>query len=81
MVPPVYCRKATSSGPIAGLLNLLPRPAATASLKATAPGIEYGGTIFFTRRTAKLTIIPFRPSMSPMLAMMTCFTAVLGITC
>jgi hypothetical protein len=29
----------------------MPRPAASASLNATAPGIDQAGTIFFTLRT------------------------------
>src|SRR5712664_3389831 len=57
------------------------RPAASASLKVAAPGIEYAGTIFLTRRTTRLTITPLKPSRSPMLPTMTCFTAVFAITC
>ena len=46
----------------------------------TAPAIEDGGTIFFTLRTTKLTMMPFSPSRSPMLAMTTCLTAVFAST-
>ncbi len=81
VVPPVYCRKATSPGDNFGLLKVRPRPAESASLNDTAPGSDQAGTIFLTRRTTRLTITPLMPSRSPMLATMTCFTAVLAITC
>src|SRR5207248_1435188 len=38
VVPPVYCRKATSPGDSLGLLKDMPRPADSASLKDTARG-------------------------------------------
>ena len=57
-------------------------PASSVSVNLTWPGSEYAGTIFFTRRTAKLTIAPFgKPSMSPSEATTTCLTAVRAITC
>lgn len=80
VVPPVYCRNATSSGPIAGLVSLSWRPAASASLNDTAVGSANAGTIFFTRRTTKLTITPLKPSRSPMLPTITCLTPVCGNT-
>ena len=81
VVPPVYCRKATSSSVSFGLLSFMPRPAASASLNETAPGIDQAGTIFFTLRTTRLTITPLKPSRSPMLPTITCLTAVFAITC
>ena len=50
------------------------------SLKRIAPGSSNAGTIFFTLRTTKFTIMPFTPSMSPSDATITCFTGVLGST-
>ena len=51
-------------------------------MNLTCPGSEYAGTIFFRRRTAKLTIAPFgNPSISPSDATTTCLTAVRAITC
>ena len=59
----------------------MPAPAFTAALNLTWPGSDHAGTIFFTRRTTRLTIVPFRPpSMSPIAATTTCLTAVLAIT-
>ena len=66
---------------IAGFLNLMPRPAASASLKLTEPGNEKAGTIFFTRRTTRLTMTPLKPSSSPRLETITCLTVVFAITC
>ena len=40
VVPPVYCRNATSSGEIARVLSGLPLPAAIAALNCTACGNE-----------------------------------------
>ncbi len=57
-------------------------PSSSAAQNRTCPGSENGGTIFFTLRSAKLTIAPFgKPSMSPIEATTTCFTSVLAITC
>ena len=57
-----------------GLLEALAASGRERSLKPTAPGSEYAGTIFFRRRTTRLTITPLKPSRSPMLATMTCLT-------
>ena len=82
VVPPVYCRKATSSRLMSGLASCRRRPAAIASLNLVAPGSEKAGTIFFTLRTTMLTIVPFgKPSRSPMLASTICCTGVLDSTC
>ena len=46
----------------------------SASLNLTWPGSDQSGTIFFTRRTTKLTSMPLRPSRSPIAATTTCLT-------
>ena len=81
VVPPVYCRKATSSTLSSAGLNGMRSPWASASLKVTMFGSENSGTIFLTLRTTKLTSMPFTPpSISPMLATTTWRTGVLPIT-
>ena len=82
VVPPVYCRNATSCGPTSTGASLPRAPASSASLKRTWPGSEYAGIIFLTLRSAKLTIAPFgKPSRSPIEATTTCLTDVFAITC
>ena len=82
VVPPVYCRKATSELFSCAGLNGIFAPCASASLKRTMCGIENAGTIFLTLRTTKLTSMPFAPpSNSPMLATTTWRTGVLPSTC
>ena len=82
VVPPVYCRKATSDAFSSTGVSFMPAPCDSASLKRTALGSEKAGTIFFTLRTTKLTITPFSPpSISPMLATTMCLTLVRGSTC
>ncbi|MNN29810.1 hypothetical protein D3C81_1434270 [compost metagenome] len=81
VVPPVYCRKAMSSGPVSTGFSVMLAPSASTSLKRTQCGSSHAGTIFLTLRTTKLTTAPFTvPSMSPMLATTTCFTGVAGST-
>ena len=62
--------------------SLSAAPLRSTALKATAPGSEYGGTIFFTRRITKLVIAPFgKPSWSPMPVTITRLTGVRASTC
>jgi hypothetical protein len=82
VVPPVYCRKATSRLVNSTCLNGILAPCASASLKRTMCAIEKSGTSFLTLRTTKSTIMPFAPpSSSPMLATTTWRTGVLPSTC
>src|SRR5215204_5191626 len=65
VVPPVYCRKATSSSPtLAGFAGDF-RPSASTVLNGIAAGRLYGFTAFFTCRETRFTIAPFRPMRSP----------------
>ena len=81
VVPPVYCRKATSVAAALTGVKVIFSPMDSTSLKRTAFGSEKAGTIFLTLRTTKLTIMPFRPpSISPMLATTMCLTPVLAST-
>ena len=82
VVPPVYCRNATSSWASGTGRYVRRAPSASASAKRTAPGSSNGGTIFFTRRTAKSTMRPRTgPSSSPIDASTTVRTGVCAITC
>ncbi len=77
VVPPVYCRKATSSAFTWTGLKVRAPPSFMTALNVTWPGSDQAGTIFFTRRTTRLTIVPFTvPSMSPIEATMMCLTLV-----
>ncbi len=69
-----------SSGSTSARWKLAFAPALTASLKLTWPGSDHAGTIFFTRRTTRLTSRPFRPSRSPIEPTTTCLTEVLATT-
>ena len=67
VVPPVYCRKATSSPETSTGSSVSEAPFASTSLKRTAPGSAYAGTILRTLRITKFVIAAFgKPSMSPM---------------
>ena len=48
VVPPVYCRKAMSSGPSGTSGSFSPKPEDSALLKVTAPGMLQGGTCLRT---------------------------------
>ncbi|EWS57733.1 hypothetical protein Y694_04311 [Methylibium sp. T29-B] len=86
VVPPVYCRKATSSGPTGGRTSFRRVPSAMAMLKRvtlrpSVSGSVKAGTIFLTLRTTKLTSWPFqKPSRSPIETSTTCLTTVRSIT-
>ncbi len=71
VVPPVYCKMIVSSGPEVKGLTVNFRPCLRHSVKQTVLDRLYFGTIFFTRRTMKLTSTPLRPSISPMLVRIT----------
>ncbi len=82
VVPPVYCRKATSSPDTSTGSSFSEAPFASASLKRTAPGSEYAGTILRTLRITKLVIADFgKPSRSPIPVTTTLRTGVRAITC
>ena len=80
VVPPVYCRNAMSSCDSGTRSSVRRRPSASTSDRWTALAIDQGFTIFFTRRTTKLTSTPFAPSSSPIDVTITCFTFVLPRT-
>ena len=82
VVPPVYCRKATSSCVCGTGVKGSLAPSASTVLKRVARGSSNAGTIFLTWRTTKFTRLPLaKPSMSPMEATTTCSTAVRASTC
>src|SRR3954468_18740959 len=55
VVPPVYCRKATSSGATATVLSGVLRPSARTHLNVSAFGRWKGCTAFFRRRDTRFT--------------------------
>ncbi len=59
VVPPVYCRKASSSAVSTASRCGRRRPWASASRNRIAPGIEKAGTSFLTYFTAALTMNRF----------------------
>ena len=65
VVPPVYCRKATSSSPTATGFGADFRPSASTVLNGIEAGSLYGFTAFFTCRETRFTIAPLRPMRSP----------------
>ena len=71
VVPPVYCRNAMSSWPI-GTRSSLPR-AARRQRVGEPDGLRqlHAGIIFFTRRSTRSTMMPLKPSSSPMLVTIT----------
>ena len=82
VVPPVYCRNATSPWPTSTGFRFIFSPSAIISLQRTAFGSEYSGTIFLTLRTTKLTSSPLRkPSMSPMAHTTATLVGTLSATC
>ncbi len=82
VVPPVYCRKATSCGASSTGRRVSAAPALNASLKCTAPGSVQSGTRRFTYRMTRLTMGPFgKPSWSPMPVTTTLRTGVRSMTC
>ena len=56
------------------------RPSCSASDRRIAPGSEYAGTIFFTCRSTKSTMMPLKPSSSPIDVTIVWRTFVLPIT-
>ena len=82
VVPPVYCRKARSSGPSATSSSASARPVASAARKGTAPGSRHGGTAFFTcLSTALVSSRCSGGSRSPACVVTTLRKAVAAITC
>ena len=65
VVPPVYCRNAMSSWPSGTRSSARWRPSASASESRIDPGSVKRGTIFFTWRSTKSTMMPLNPSNSP----------------
>ena len=62
-----------------GRAKVSARPSCKRVVEFSRARQRIGGTIFLTCRTTRLTSVPFMvPSMSPMLATTTCFTAVCG---
>ena len=77
VVPPVYCRNATSAWPRSSLGGLCFAPLSRASGKRMARGSENGGTAFLTCLSTKLIKAPFgKPSRSPIPVVTTCSTSV-----
>ena len=82
VVPPVYCRKATSSPVTSTGSSSSEAPFASASLKRTEPGSDQAGTILRTLRITKFVIAAFgKPSRSPMPVTTTFATFVRAMTC
>lgn len=80
VVPPVYCRNATSSCRRGTGSRRVPAPRSIASGNGIAPSMRQGGTIFFTCLTAKLTAHRFgAESMSPTCVVTTCSTGAFRI--
>jgi hypothetical protein len=76
VVPPVYCRKATSSGRMSTSGSAFASPSSSAWRKRTACGRWNSGIAFFTWRSTKFITAPFgKDSRSPMQVVTTCFTA------
>ena len=65
VVPPVYCRKARSSGASCTDCSVREPPAASASRSQTGEGSLYGGTCFCTWRITKFSARPLRLSAPP----------------
>ena len=77
VVPPVYCKSATSSLESSTGVKPLPCPIDNASRKLTAPGRFHSGTIFLTYFTAALTMVRFmKGNKSPTCVVMMCLTGV-----
>ena len=77
VVPPVYCRNATSSGPISTGRSVISCPMESASLNGVAPGNDYCRHHLLHPAHDEIDDRAFQdPSRSPIDATTTCFTAV-----
>ena len=66
VVPPVYCRNAMSScAERHALERALAARRRARRTAGSSPGSDHAGTIFFTCRSTKSTMMPLKPSSSP----------------
>ena len=80
VVPPVYCKKATSPRPIMGLEKVRSLPNFKASLNRIH-GKSHGGTSFLILRATKLITSPLMPRSSPRLLTITFFRGTWSAIC